>query len=33
VVTYYRQEDDWDSDDIESDQPPPEPDDEWDDWN
>ena len=36
VVTYYRQEDDWDedySDDTESDQPPPEPDNEWDDWN
>jgi len=36
VVTYYRQEDDWDedySDDTESDQPPPESDDEWDDWN
>ena len=36
VVTYYRQEDDWDedySDDTESDLPPPEPGDEWDDWN
>jgi hypothetical protein len=36
VVTYYRQEDDWDddySDDTESDQPPPESDNEWDDWN
>ena len=36
VVTYYRQEDDWDedySDDTESDQPPPESNDEWDDWN
>ena len=36
VVTYYRQEDDWDedySDDNESDRPPPESDDEWDDWN
>ena len=36
TVTYYRQEDDWDedySDDSEGDQPPPESDDEWDDWN
>jgi hypothetical protein len=36
VVSYYRQEDDWDedySDDTESDQPPPGSDDEWDDWN
>jgi uncharacterized membrane protein len=36
VVTYYRQEDDWDedySDDTESDRPPPESGDEWDDWN
>ena len=36
VVTYYRQDDDWDedySDDSGSDQPSSESDDEWDDWN